>query len=308
MLSPPPSPPPPPPVLQQSGTSNANIVKSLLSLGIETSTGIFVIIFSFLGEPAGYKRILFRRLCSCFCKALKPTSGMFTIFPHPNYSSMSKLMKKLNRVYKKDPTKAPTIVYVMEGTFHVGKAGNLNSSPRYVVIKYPMNMIGAGSNKTFILGGGFSIQGKQEAGKSVRLTGLTVDDTYGNGLFNHGGLDFLCDRITFTRCGQNGVYAGNTKGRLINCVITQCGENGIFNRDDALIELEGSQTKVHGNGTKRYNHTYGLHTIYSTSTIHLLSPLTKESVSINNHNGHNCNSSSGGTIQAVNSLESMGIN
>ena len=62
--------------------------------------------------------------------------------------------------------------------------------------------------------------------------------------------------MTFTQCGH-GVFAYDTKGRLINCVITQCAYSGIW-CEDALIELEGSQTKVHGNVTNGTRVQYGL--------------------------------------------------
>ena len=52
-----------------------------------------------------------------------------------------------------------------------------------------------------------------------------------------------------TQCDGAGVFAENTKGRLLNCVITQCNYSGIFCRENALIELEGDQTKVDGNVT-----------------------------------------------------------
>ena len=97
--------------------------------------------------------------------------------------------------------------------------------------------------------------------------------------------------------------AWNVQGRLINCVVTQCGHSGIFSGILGLIELEGSQTKVDGNCTSGDCDDYGLDTYDTSSIIHLLFPLTKESVSTNNHNGQNYNSS--GTIQTVNTLESL---
>jgi hypothetical protein len=108
-------------------------------------------------------------------------------------------------------------------------------------------------------------------------------------------------RITFTQCGNHGVYAKNTKGRLINCVITQCGNSGIYCYENALIELEGDQTKVDGNGTTGRNDDYGLETYATSSKIHLLFPLTKESVSTNNGGGGNYRSDVG-TIQTVDSF------
>jgi hypothetical protein len=108
--------------------------------------------------------------------------------------------------------------------------------------------------------------------------------------------------MTFTQCGYHGVYANNTKGRLINCVITQCGLSGIFCQGNALIEVEGDQTKVDGNCTIDWWH-YGLNTYDTSSTIHLLFPLTKESVSTNNLGGRNYGGN--GTIQTVDSFSAV---
>jgi len=61
---------------------------------------------------------------------------------------------------------------------------------------------------------------------------------------------------------------------------------------NALIELEGSQTKVDGNVTSGIGDYYGLKTLNTSSIIYLLFPLTKESVSTNNYNDQNYGNSS----------------
>ena len=208
-------------------------------------------------------------------------------------------MGTLNSAYEKDPNKAPKIVFVMKGTFQGNNA--------CAFMNYPLIMIGAGQNKTFLSGYSFEIKGTKVEGKRVVLKDMTVCDSQYSGVCGNG-LSFLCDNITITRCRRNGVLALNTKGRLINCAITQCGRSGVYCHRNALIELEGSQTKVHGNVTSgdsdRY--TYGLHTD-SSSIIHLLSPLTKESVSTNNHNGQNYGTDSygggSGCIETVDSFD-----
>ena len=88
-------------------------------------------------------------------------------------------------------------------------------------------------------------------------------------------------------------------------MITQCGYSGIFCGDNALIELEGEQTKVDGNVTSGGSYYYGLYTYDTSSIIHLLFPLTKECVSTNNCEGRNYYASDGtitdsGTITTVN--------
>jgi hypothetical protein len=218
------------------------------------------------------------------------------MWPHPNHPSLANLFRRCDELHRKDPTRAPTIFFIKEGDHEAG--GD------YLEINYPMKIIGAGRDMTTIRGGGFKIQGTKEEGKKVTLSGMTVRDTQTSGIFGRNGLSFLCKDRTFTQCGNvvgssHGVVAWNTKGRFINCVITQCRSSGIFCDMNALIELEGDQTKVDGNVTSGNNYEYGLHTPYTSSTIHLLFPLTKESVSTNNHGGWNYGGN--GTIQTVDS-------
>jgi len=168
-----------------------------------------------------------------------------------------------------------------------------------LLITCPISIHGAGQNKTIMQGKGITIKGTKEKNKRVDMQGMTMKGPSESGLGARNGLSFLCTRMTFTQCGIYGVVARKTKGRFINCVITQCGSSGIFCGTNALIELEGSQTKVGGNNTNG-NDWYGLHTWDTSSRIHLLFPLTKESVSTNNHGGRNYGG--GGTIQTVESF------
>jgi hypothetical protein len=263
-------------------------------------------IFSFY-VPDDKDRIELRFLCRLFRDALKPPPR-WTTFPHPNYPTLNGLMDKLNRVFGEDPTKAPKIVFVMKGTFHIPVTKNeWGDDQNYVAIGYPIMIIGAGQDKT-IIHGGFKIQeGTKEEKKRVNMQGMTMKGSRGDGLYSNNGLSFSCTRMTFTQCGNYGVFAWNTKGRLINCVVTQCGRSGIYCGDSALIELEGSQTKVNTNVRGGHSSCYGLYTFSTSSIIHLLFPLTKESVSTNNYNGQNCGncpfSGSVGIIETVESFE-----
>ena len=274
------------------------------------------VIFSYI-QPNDYERLHLRRLCNMFKASLKaPPKGIFTEYPHSNHTSMKSLMDRLNVVYKEDPTTAPVILFIREGVHEKdvaeveewGRELEEEEEEQDLKVTYPMKVIGAGRNRTILQGYRFKIQGTKEAGKKVDFKDLTVKATIRSGLFGDNGLDFLCDSITFTQCGGCGVYAENSKGRLINCVIIQCALSGIFCSDNALIELEGSsQTKVDGNVTRGDSDDYGLYNYDFTSRIHLLSPLTKESVSTNNHGGQNysCEHRSSGTIQTVDSFESL---
>ena len=288
------------------GVFESNVINLILQkLAIETSVGLFAIVFSFLDIPEDYERFLLRRMCRAFRLVLKATvpSGMFTTFPHLNYPTLNELMEALNRVYQEDPSKAPKIVFVMKGTYHIPVMKDEYGRDRnYVTIEYPIMIIGAGQEKT-IIHGGFKIEGTKEEKKRVDMQGMAMKGSNGSGLYNYNGLSFLCKDMTFTQSGYSGVYAENTKGRLNNCVITQCGLSGIFSGSNALIELEGDQTKVDGNGTSEYSGSYGLDTDDTSSTIHLLFPLTQESVSTNNQGGGNYGGR--GTIETVDALESL---
>ena len=244
----------------------------------------WTLIFSFY-VPDYKDYIPLRSLCRLFRDALK--MPVWASFPHPNYPTLNGLMKKFNMVYQEDPNKAPKVVFVMEGTFSAScyfpeVAAMLTNVKNYVIIGYPLMIIGAGQGKT-IIHGGFKIQGMKTAGMEVNMRDMTVMRSSGNGLYNHAGLSFLCTRMTFTQCARCGVVVQSTKGRLVDCVITQCRLNGVHCNNNALIELEGLQTKVDGNATIGDSDYYGLFTFSKKhSRIRLLFPLTKESVSTNN--------------------------
>jgi len=186
------------------------------------------------------------------------------------------------------------LILIEEGTYHLEKQ---------LKIACPISIHGAGQDKTILHYYGIEIQGTKEGKKRVDMQGMTIKGSRGHGLCAENGLSFLCKDMTFTQCRGHGVSALNTKGRLINCVITQCGWSGIECSTNALIELEGDQTKVDGNVTGGASVWYGLATSSTSSIIHLLFPLTKESVSTNNHRGQNYGEV--GTIQTVNSFASF---
>jgi hypothetical protein len=255
-------------------------------------------IFALVG-PTHSERVHFRLLCNMFNASLPPGLGtgeykgcVYTECPHPNHPSLQSLIARCNELHREDPRRAPTILFIQEGVHEVDES--------YLEICYPLKIIGAGQDKTIIHGAGFKIQGTKEEGKRVDMQGMTMKGSSQYGLLNDNGLSFLCKDMTFTQCGWSGVGARKTKGRLINCVITQCKWGGIFCGDIALIELAGSQTKVDGNVTSGHSYEYGLHTSATSSIIHLLFPLTKESISTNNNGGRNY--SSNGTIETVESF------
>jgi len=224
---------------------------------------------------------------------------------------------------EKAEAKIVQLVVIKEGTFHIPNSYHeWGDDENYVTFEYPIMIIGAGQDKTTIHGG-FKIQGTKEEKKRVNMQGMTMKGSSQWGFHASNSLSFLCKDMTFTQCSGHGVFAWNTKGRLINCVITQCGQSGICCVGNALIEVEGCQTKVDGNVrapislkcTSGKSDGYGLHTCDTSSIIRLLFPLTKESVSTNNRYGPNYGGSGliaivdddGKTIEIINEVnESYG--
>ena len=91
------------------------------------------------------------------------------------------------------------------------------------------------------------------------------------------------DDVLVEQCGQYGVSAGGTGvvGRCTNVEVRQCGQSGV-KANIASITLIGAKTAVHHNCINGSSSAYGLQVCDSSSTIQLVSPLTKEQVSLDN--------------------------
>ena len=86
---------------------------------------------------------------------------------------------------------------------------------------------------------------------------------------------------------------------MSNCQVSHSKASGVL-VIDGLITINGSGTSIHNNVTGGRSNDYGLLTSSSygsSSSIHLVSPLTKERVSINNGGGGNYGGD--GTIKTI---------
>ena len=73
---------------------------------------------------------------------------------------------------------------------------------------------------------------------------------------------------------------------MSNCQVSHSKESGVWVRK-GLITMNGNGTSIHNNVTGGTSYSYGLSTRFSSSSIHLVSPLTLESISTNNEGGGN---------------------
>jgi hypothetical protein len=88
-------------------------------------------------------------------------------------------------------------------------------------------------------------------------------------------------------------------GRCTNVEVRQCGWSGVVAGGGASITLIGAQTTVHHNCTEGNSDEYGLKVWGATSTIQLVSPLTKKQILLDNGGGGNWGAEDGAGINQI---------
>jgi hypothetical protein len=119
-----------------------------------------------------------------------------------------------------------------------------------------------------------------------------------------GYSSFTMEDVLVEQCGF-GVYADGTGvvARCTNVEVRQCGMSGVCASSGASITLIGTKTTVHHNCTTGNSYEYGLKVFGSSSaTIQLVSPLTKEQVSLDNGGGGNWGAYNGGDINQIKTI------
>jgi len=101
--------------------------------------------------------------------------------------------------------------------------------------------------------------------------------------------------LLYIHSGYRGVQvSGSKRNTMKNCNVSHSKGSGLDVYDGGLMTIDGNATTIHHNCTNGYG-SYGLNAYSSSDSIHLVSPLTKEMISTNNHGGKNyC-----GTIQTI---------
>jgi len=140
---------------------------------------------------------------------------------------------------------------------------------------------------------------------NCHLQHLTLSHSEGNGVY--GSSSFTMEDVLVEQCSGDGVMAmyPGVVGRCTNVEVRQCGRSGVLARDGASITLIGAKTKVHHNCTAESSDNYGLK-VSSSSTIQLVSPLTKEQVSTKNGTSYwqrNWGAVDGGDINQIKTIE-----
>jgi len=192
-------------------------------------------------------------------------------------------------------------------TIVVGKGEHQIDSP-YLEIASAMNIVGdpgVPKEKIVVVGG---IRFKKGIPGNCHLQHLTLRQVKWHGVA--GFSSFTMEDVLVEQCGCSGVLVSGigVVGRCTNVEVRQCGWSGVTASSGASITLIGAMTTVHHNSTKGDNDEYGLRVFGSPcSTIQLVSPLTKEHVSLNNGGGGNWGAESGGDINQIKTISQYNL-
>jgi len=244
---------------------------------------LWIRIFSYSG-PTKKETVPLRRLCRLFSKALKPLP-CWTLFPHPKYSSLRGLFGRFDALSRNGSTNIPKLVLIENGIHDEG--GN------EVVINLSISIVGESREHCVVLGG-LEMNGKKE--DDVNVSNLTLRKSKWNGINGYRGASMHLDNVSVENSGRYGVLVNNGSKRntMKNCNVSHSKYSGLVVEYGGLMTIDGNATTIHHNGTGGGN--YGL-TTYSSGSIHLVSPLTKEMISTNNNGGSGKNYR--GTIQTI---------
>jgi hypothetical protein len=178
----------------------------------------------------------------------------------------------------------------------------------YLKISSAMKIVGrpdVPKEKIVVVGGIYFKKGIQG---NCHLQHLTLRQAKGFGVY--GESSFTMDDVLVEQCGHSGVLAGGAcvVGRCTNVEVRRCGKGGVAAAWGASITLIGAKTTVHHNCTNGSSGNHGLQVYRSSfSTIQLVSPLTKEQVSINNGGGGNWGAWDGGDIHQIKTIDAPAI-
>jgi len=154
--------------------------------------------------------------------------------------------------------------------------------------------------KIVVVGGVFF---KKEIQGNCHLQHLTLRHAKKSAVV--GCASFTMEDVIVEGCGNYGVLAEGPRGigRCTHVEVRECGWSGMVAAHGGSITLVGAKTTVHHNCTAGFNHEYGLKISYSSSTIRLVAPLTKELVSVDNGGGGNWAARYGGDIHQLKTID-----
>ena len=185
---------------------------------------------------------------------------------------MRGLFGRINELSGSGSTNIAKLVLIEKGIHDEG--GNI------VHINVSISIVGE-SREHCVVMGGLRMNGKKE--DDVNVSNLTLRDSKGNGVYGvYNGASMHLDNVSVENSAGGVRVNGSKRNTMKNCNVSHSDWDGLSVAYGGLMTIDGNATAIHHNGTNCYH--YGLH---ACSSIHLVSPLTKEMISTNNYGGHN---------------------
>jgi hypothetical protein len=169
-----------------------------------------------------------------------------------------------------------------------------------VAINYPVSIIGE-SRDGCTVNHGLRIKGKEE--DNVYVKNLTIDsnDNGNIGISGSRCASIHLDNVSVENSGWHGIRLYCSKRNTMkNCNVSHSKGSGLIVGSVGLMTISGNDTTIHHNWSDYSNFrnfNYGLEIQDSCSSIHLVSPLTKEKICTGHWNGQNCGGF--GTVKSV---------
>ena len=229
-------------------------------------------IFPFL-ELSSIDSIRLRYSCKLFRDSLAPP--LWTVYPHPNYSTLKKLIERINELWIEDEARAPAVVFIANGTYRTIEGTGPNT---VATISCSLALIGKNCEKTIVYGGFHVIpvhrnhggntskinvrfESMKISGKYVHRNNTSMHSMYGNGLsvrsYDHSGATMGVSvhalNVLVDDC-HHGVAVVAGECSLTNCQITNCDKDGILASQGAIINIYGVKSKVTGNCKSNRKH------------------------------------------------------
>jgi len=185
-------------------------------------------------------------------------------------------LNSLSNAVKEAKKKGITEIYLLNGT-HDEKGES-------VAIGSSISIIGE-SREHCIVMGGLKICGKKE--DDVNVSNLTLRKSRSRGIAGtNNGASIHLDNMSVENSGQSGVYVyGSKRNTMKNCKVSFSKLMGLLVCGKGKMTIEGNNTLIHDNCTDNRcerNEFCGLHAYDSSSSINIVSPLTKEMISKDN--------------------------
>ena len=271
------------------GEGGGELVKSTPSLAsrLNERADLLRRILSFHETKNPKHYIDLRSSSKLFHSALSQPPPLWTSFPCSNHATLQSLVNRLEELRGDEESSGnvPSVLFIEEGEY--GGEG------KYVKVKKPLSIIGAGRGKTALIGVGLMIEGNKSEG-IVQIEELLIKGGEESGLLAWKGMNVIMTDSSVESCQGSGVRAAGADISCEDLQVVSCGLSGVFANGNATITLSGQGTSIQGNVTKGRSNYYGLHAYSGSphaysgrSKIQVIAPLTYEEISTNNGGGGN---------------------